>query len=85
MTLSTGWLWLVGGVIGGIRVATAKKFFKSDFENSDFVIPDEDYKTEVLVSPYKKWAIVAICAAVALIGIFIIQHDQNWNPFRTFP
>jgi hypothetical protein len=72
---------LLGGIVGGIRVATAKKFFKSDFESSEYLIPAEDYKTEVHVSSLKRWVIVAICGVVALVGVFLIQHDQNWNPF----
>ena len=36
MLISAGWFWFFGGIIGGIRVAMAKKFFKSDFEKPRF-------------------------------------------------
>jgi hypothetical protein len=44
MSLSAGWFWLLGGVIGAIRNATVKKFYKSDFD-TEFVGAEEDRKT----------------------------------------
>jgi uncharacterized membrane protein YeaQ/YmgE (transglycosylase-associated protein family) len=82
MFISTGWFYLVGGVWGAIASAIAKKFYKSDFANEDGVIPPEDYKTEVRITPTKRRIIVGICGALAVAGLLIIQHDHNWNPFH---
>jgi hypothetical protein len=43
MSLSAGWFWLLGGVIGAIRNATVKKFYKSDFD-TEFVGPKKTAK-----------------------------------------
>lgn len=82
MFISIGWFCLVGGVVGAIRVAIAKKFFKSDFASREGVITEEDYKTEVQITPMKRWIIVGVCVAIAVFGMFKIQQDQNWNPFQ---
>jgi hypothetical protein len=83
MFISIGWFCFIGGVLGAIRVASAKKFYKSDFANSDGVIADDDYKTEVLISPMKRWLIVGICVVVAIIGAWKIHTDHAWNPFHS--
>jgi hypothetical protein len=83
MSFSMGWLCLFGGVVGALRVSTAKKFYKSDFENSDGIIAEEDYRTEVPITPLKRWIFVGICLLVASIGAFKIQQDRNWNPFES--
>jgi hypothetical protein len=82
MVLSTGWFFLVRGVWGAIANAIAKRFYKSDFASSDGVIPPEDYKTKVLITPMKRWIIVGICGLLAVVGVLIIHHDHNWNPFQ---
>jgi cell division protein FtsL len=82
MFISVGWFLFVGGFLSAIGVATAKKFLKSDFANSDGVISEEDYKTEVTLTPQRRSLIVAICIVIAVTGVFWIQHDNNWNPFQ---
>jgi hypothetical protein len=82
MFISTGWFFLVGGVWGAIANAIAKKFSKSDFANQEGVIPSEDYKTEVRMTPLNRWSIVGICGVLALVGVLVIQHDHNWDPFH---
>ena len=82
MFISVGWFSLVGGAVGAFRVAIAKKFFKSDFANMEGVITEEDYKTEVPISPLKRWIIVGICILLAVFGLIKIQQDRNWNPFQ---
>lgn len=81
MNISLGWFCLIGGALGAFRVSTTKKFYKSDFANKDGVITDEERKTEVMLSPLMRWAIVVVCSAVAIYGGIRIQHDQAWNPF----
>lgn len=83
MVISSGWFCLVGGVLGAMRVATAKKFFRSDFANSDGVLNEEDYRTEVRVTSARRWIIVGISALIAVVGVILVQHDHNWNPFHT--
>lgn len=73
---------LVGGLVGAVRCATAKKFFRSDFANSDGVIDKEGYTAEVMVSSLRRWTYVSLCALVAAIGAIIVHHDQNCNPFH---
>ena len=68
--------------MSAVGVATAKRFFNSDFANSDGVISAEDHETEVKITPLQRWLIVATCVVVALVGGFWIQHDRNWNPFQ---
>jgi len=82
MHISAGWLWLLGGVLGALRNATAKRYYKSDF-NGEFLSTEEDRKTEVPMTPMKRWAIVAACVVIALVGIWLIQRDGNWNPFQS--
>jgi hypothetical protein len=82
MSISFGWFCLVGGVLGAARVATAKKFFRSDFANSDGVVNEGDYTTEIRLTVVRRWMIVAVCAVIAVVGALMIQHDNNWNPFR---
>jgi hypothetical protein len=61
VTLSSGWFFLIGGVTGAIRVAIAKRFFQSDFANSEFIITDEQRKTPVNITPMQRWLIVLAC------------------------
>ena len=80
MNLSAGWFWLIGGIVGAIRNATANKFYKSDFDHES-AMTEEDRKTEVHMTPATRWAIVAACIVIAVVGIWLIQRDGNWNPF----
>jgi len=80
--ISAGWLCVVGGVWGAIGCATAGKFYKSDFANQDGVIPEEDSTTQGAVSPKQRWGLTVLCIAIAIVGLFWIQHDHNWKPFR---
>ena len=82
MFISFGWFWLAGGVLDASRIATTKKFSKSDFANQEFEIPNEDYKTEVKITPLKRWLIVAACTVIAFTGVLLVQRDNNWNPFQ---
>ncbi len=82
MFISAGCFFLVGGVWGAVANAVARKFYKSDFANREFLIPEEDYRTEVPVSPRQRWALVGLCAAIAVAGVIWIQHDHNWKPLR---
>jgi hypothetical protein len=81
MNLSFGWPLLVGGVIGVVRCATAKKFFKSDFQNFDGMICDEDRRAEVHVSSLQRWLLVVLCAILAAGGAVLIERAHNWKPF----
>ena len=45
--------------MGDIRVAIARKFFKSDFANMEGVITEQDYKTEVNITRIKRRLIVS--------------------------
>jgi hypothetical protein len=83
MSFSIGWFCLFGGIVGAFRVSVAKKFYKSDFANTDGIIAEEDYKAEVQMTPVKRWTIVGICVVIAVFGAFKIQQDHNWNPFRS--
>ena len=47
------------------------------------VITEEDYKTEVHITPKKRWIIVGVCMLIAAFGVFRIQQDRNWNPFQS--
>jgi hypothetical protein len=79
--ISLGWFCLLGGVIGALRVATARKFYKSDFANQEGIITEEERKTEVTLTPLLRWMIVAACIALAIVGGIRIQNDHGWNPF----
>jgi hypothetical protein len=81
VNISLGWFCLLGGALGAFRVATAKKFYKSDFANQEGVITEEERKTEVTLTPLMRWMIVAVCIAVAIYGGIRIQDDHAWNPF----
>jgi phosphotransferase system glucose/maltose/N-acetylglucosamine-specific IIC component len=81
MRLTTGWFLLVGGFVGTVRCAVAKKFYESDFANLDGVIADEQGRTEVSVTPVARWLIVAGCLLLTALGVILIQHAHNWNPF----
>jgi hypothetical protein len=81
MFISVGWYCFVGGTWGAIKVATAKRFFKSDFASQEGVITEEDHGKEVTITPMKRGLIVVTCSALAIVGVLWIQHDNNWNPF----
>jgi hypothetical protein len=81
MSVSTGWLWLLGGLYGAVRNATAKTYHESDFVNSEFAATEKERKTVVRITPLKQGAIVVACLLIALLGAFFIQRDGNWNPF----
>jgi uncharacterized membrane protein YdcZ (DUF606 family) len=83
MYISVGWFCLIGGVVGAFRVAIAKKFLRSDFANMEGVIAEADYKTEVHITPKKRWIIVGVCVVIAAFGVFRIQQDRKWNPFQS--
>ena len=77
MFISVGWFCVIGGVVGAVRVAIARKFSRSDFANMESVITDEDYKTEVKITPMKRWIIVGVCVIISVFGVFRIQQDHN--------
>jgi hypothetical protein len=81
VNISLGWFCLLGEALGAFRVATAKKFYKSDFANQEGVITEEEQKTEVTLTPLMRWMIVGVCIAVAIYGGIPIQDDHAWNPF----
>jgi hypothetical protein len=83
MSFSIGWFLLFGGVVGTLRVSTSKKFYKSDFENTDGIIAEEDFKAEVPITQLRRWIFVGICVVIAAFGVFKIQQDRNWNPFQS--
>jgi hypothetical protein len=82
MNLTVGWFCLVGGAVGAIRIATAKRFYRSDFANQDGVITEADRETEFSMTPLRRWFLVGICILIAVFGLFLIQRDHGWNPFR---
>jgi hypothetical protein len=82
MNLSFGWPLLVAGLLSAVRCATAKKFFKSDFQNTvDAVIREEDRRAEVHVSAVQRWLLVALGLTVAAVGAVLIQRAHDWKPF----
>jgi hypothetical protein len=82
MALSFGWPLLVAGLLCAFSCATAKKFFKSDFQNTvDNDVSEEDRRTEVHVSVLQRWLLVALGMILAVAGAFLIQRAHNWKPF----
>jgi hypothetical protein len=81
MSLSIGWFCLFGGVVGALRVSTAKKLYRSDFANTDGVIAKEDFEAEVPMTTLKRWTIVGVCVVIATFRVFKVQQDHTWNPF----
>jgi hypothetical protein len=73
MNISAGWFLLAGGVVGAIGNATAKRFFKSDFQNLDGVISEEDRRAVVPVTKIQRLLLVVICVLLAIVGVVLIQ------------
>jgi hypothetical protein len=82
MTLSAGWLWLLGGVLGAIKGVITKKYYLSK-ANDEFLATEDEPKVEVIVTPLRRWTGVALCCLIAFIGVWLIQRDGNWNPFSS--
>jgi len=80
MGLSLGWLLLLGGTLGTIRVLRAKTF--SWMNNVDTVIAEEDRKKEAPMTSARRWILVAICLGLAIYGGIRVQQDRGWNPFH---
>jgi hypothetical protein len=79
MGLSLGWLLLLGGALGTIRILRAKTF--SWMNDVDTVITEEDRKREVPMTPFRRWTLVLICLLLTIVGAILIQRKHNWNPF----
>jgi hypothetical protein len=80
MGLSLGWLLLLGGALGAIRVLRAKTF--SWMNDVDTVIAEEDRKQEVPMTAARRWILIAICVGLAVYGGIRVQQDRAWNPFH---
>jgi len=76
-----GWLCLISGSLSALGMATAKKFYLSDFANSDGIITERERQTEVKITQFARWMIVSVCIAVAIYGGIRIQRAHAWNPF----
>lgn len=83
MGLSVGWLLLLGGALGVVRVLRAKTF--SWANEVDTVVTEEDRKRETAITPIRRWILVAICLLLAIVGAILIQRQHNWNPFVSCP
>ena len=83
MGLSFGWLLLLGGALGAVRVLRAKTF--SWANEVDTVVTEEDRKREAPMTPVRRWILVAICLLLAIVGAVLIQRQHNWNPFALCP
>jgi hypothetical protein len=78
LPISSGWVFLLGGVSGIVTCSISKTFSWSNYE---FVRTEEDRKAETPMTPLKRSIIIGVCVLIALYGAYRIQHDQNWNPF----
>lgn len=81
MGLSLGWLLLLGGVLGAVRVLLAKTF--SWANEVDTVVTEEDRKREAPMTPLRRWVLVTICLLLAIVGAVLIQRRHNWNPLQS--
>jgi hypothetical protein len=81
MGLSLGWLLLLGGALGSVRVLRAKTF--SWANEVDTVVTEEDRQREAPMTPFKRWVLVAICFLLAIVGAVLIQRQHNWNPLQS--
>ncbi len=78
MGLSLGWLLLLGGVLGAVRVIRAKTF--SWANEVDTVVTEEDRKREAPMTSIRRWVLVTICLLLAVLGAVLIQRGHDWNP-----
>ncbi len=80
MDISSGWVLLLGGLGGALGVGTSKELHRSDFVNLDGVVTKEDRNTRVHLHPKKRVGLVALCLAIAILGVWMIQRERNWHP-----
>jgi hypothetical protein len=80
MDISSGWVLLLGGLSGALGLRTSKELHRSDFVNHDGVVTEEDRNTRVHLSPKKRVGLIALCLAIAILGVWMIERDHNWNP-----
>jgi hypothetical protein len=81
MGFSLGWLLLLGGVLGAVRVLRAKTF--SWANEVDTVVTEEDRRREPLMTPTQRSVLVAICLVLAVAGAILIQRQHDWNPLQS--
>jgi hypothetical protein len=74
-----GWVFLIGGIAGVVRVWTAQTFSWADPEFSS----EEDRRREVPMTPLRRWILIAVCIGFTGFGVTRIQLDHDWNLFHS--
>jgi hypothetical protein len=72
--LSLGWLLLLGGILGGVRVWRAKKF--SWMNEVDTVVTEDDRQRGVPMTSFRRAIPLGICIVACAVGLLLIyiQH-----------
>ena len=78
LSISPGWIFLIGGVVGLFNVSCAKTFA---WKGSEFLTSEEDRKREVPMTPARRWSLIALYVGLTVWGAIWVQRDHNWNLF----
>ena len=74
MGLSIGWLLLLGGLLGAIRVLRAKTF--SWVNEVDTVVTEKDQSQTTPMTSSKRWALEAVCLLSAVVGLVLVYRQH---------
>jgi len=74
MGLSIGWLLLLGGLLGAIRVLRAKTF--SWVNEVDTVVTEKDQSQMMPMTSSKRWALVTVCLLSAVVGLVLVYRQH---------
>ena len=69
MGLSIGWLLLLGGLLGTIRVLRAKTF--SWINEVDTVVTEKDPSQMTAMTSSRRWVLVTVCLFAAVVGLVL--------------
>ena len=74
MGLSIGWLLLLGGLLGAIRVLRAKTF--SWINEVDTVVTEKNKSQMTPMASSKRWALVTVCLLSAVVGLVLVYRQH---------
>ena len=77
-TISSDWVFFLGGILGIISVLHAKNF---SWSNSEFLPTKEQREQEIPMTRLRRWILVGVCVLISVYGAVQLQRDHQWNLF----
>jgi len=80
MTITPGWLFFAGGLIGFVNVIRAKTVSWLSTEGN--ISPEELRASQIPLTRARRVLLLILCMLLVIVGAFDIHRKHNWNPFE---